>query len=411
MSLPDPNATANLITEPFGSGAANPTYITLPIPVPSQITSVVNQASFTDGFPPSTMTPEASGGLPFFGQDMNGILYMMSANIAALAAGDLPVYNAARSAAIGGYPAGALVQMANNNGYWLSIAAGNTTDPDTGGAGWRAVTTTGEVVITLSSGTVNLTAVEAAFPLIAFNGTLTGNVIVNFPANAGQMWIVAAYTAGAFTITLQTAAAGNTVALVSGSGYSNAQNVFSDGINLWSNNVSTAGLAPIASPALTGTPTAPTAATSSNTTQIATTAFTKAAIAAALSGYALLASPTFSGVPTAPTPATSDNSAKLATTAFVQALAGISAVASVNGGLNFAVGIQVRWGIVSHTVIGNQAHAFSTPFTHGCYVVIPVVAGSPGVEFFTVISGSETASGWTQYSNNTTNINYIAIGF
>ena len=36
--------------------------------------------------------------------------------------------------------------------------------------------------------------------------------------------------------------------------------------------------APVASPALTGTPTAPTAATSTNTTQIATTAFVHAAI-------------------------------------------------------------------------------------------------------------------------------------
>lgn len=411
MSLPDPNATANIITEPFGSGAANPTYITLPIPVPSQILSVVNQASFTDGFPPSTMTPEASGGLPFFGQDMNGIMYMMTANIAALAAGAFPVFSATRASAIGGYPQGCLVAMDSGNGYWLSIIAANSNDPDTGGAGWRAVSTTGELVITLTTGTVNLTAVEAAYPLIAFNGTLTGNCTINFPANAGQAWTVAAYTAGAFTITLQTAAAGNQVALISGSGYSNAQNVFSDGTNLWSNNVSTAGLAPIASPALTGTPTAPTATTSSNTTQIATTAFTKAAIAAALAGYALLASPTFSGVPTAPTPATSDNSAKLATTAFVQALAGISAVSSVNGGLNFAVGIQVRWGIVAHTVGGIQAHSFGTPFSHNCYVVIPVVASSTGVEFFTVVSGSQTASGWQQYSNNTTNINYIAIGF
>src|SRR5258707_14159508 len=129
MTLPDPNATANIITEPFGSGAANPAYITLPIPVPSQILSVVNQASFTDGFPPSTMTPEASGGLPFFGQDMNGILYMMSANIAALAAGALPVFSATRASAIGGYPAGALVAMDSGNGYWLCITAANSTGP------------------------------------------------------------------------------------------------------------------------------------------------------------------------------------------------------------------------------------------------------------------------------------------
>ncbi len=42
--------------------------------------------------------------------------------------------------------------------------------------------------------------------------------------------------------------------------------------------------APLASPALTGTPTAPTATAGTNTTQVATTAFVGAAIAAALSG-------------------------------------------------------------------------------------------------------------------------------
>jgi len=43
-------------------------------------------------------------------------------------------------------------------------------------------------------------------------------------------------------------------------------------------------LAPLASPALTGTPTAPTATTGTNTTQVATTAFVKAAIDALIGG-------------------------------------------------------------------------------------------------------------------------------
>jgi hypothetical protein len=71
--------------------------------------------------------------------------------------------------------------------------------------------------------------------------------------------------------------------------------------------------APLASPALTGTPTAPTAATATNTTQLATTAFVKA------QAYAPLASPALTGTPTAPTAATSTNTTQLATTAFVKA--------------------------------------------------------------------------------------------
>lgn len=60
------------------------------------------------------------------------------------------------------------------------------------------------------------------------------------------------------------------------------------------------GLAPKASPALTGTPTAPTAAASSNTTQIATTAFVQAAIDAALASYLPKNNPTFTGTLTGP---------------------------------------------------------------------------------------------------------------
>lgn len=100
----------------------------------------------------------------------------------------------------------------------------------------------------------------------------------------------------------------------------------------------------IASPTFTGTPAAPTAAAGTNTTQIATTAFVKGAIAdaaitvdsalsststnpvqnkvinTALGNKANLASPTFTGTPKAPTAGTSTNNTQIATTAFVQSL-------------------------------------------------------------------------------------------
>lgn len=81
--------------------------------------------------------------------------------------------------------------------------------------------------------------------------------------------------------------------------------------------------APLASPALSGTPTAPTVAgTADNTTKIATTAFVQA-VAALL---APLASPGLTGTPTAPTVAGStDATTKIATTAFVQAVAAAAA--------------------------------------------------------------------------------------
>jgi hypothetical protein len=66
------------------------------------------------------------------------------------------------------------------------------------------------------------------------------------------------------------------------------------------------------SPALTGTPTAPTATVGTNTTQLATTAFVTA-------GFAPIASPALTGTPTAPTATAGDNSTKIATTAFIAA--------------------------------------------------------------------------------------------
>lgn len=72
--------------------------------------------------------------------------------------------------------------------------------------------------------------------------------------------------------------------------------------------------APLASPTLTGTPAAPTAAANTNTTQIATTAY----VVTALGSYAPLASPTFTGTPAAPTASAATNTTQIATCAFVR---------------------------------------------------------------------------------------------
>ena len=71
------------------------------------------------------------------------------------------------------------------------------------------------------------------------------------------------------------------------------------------------------SPSFTGTPTAPTASSSTNSTQIATTAFVQGliqGIQTALSGKADKNSPSFTGTPKSPTPPSSDISTRIATT-------------------------------------------------------------------------------------------------
>ena len=88
--------------------------------------------------------------------------------------------------------------------------------------------------------------------------------------------------------------------------------------------------APLASPTLTGTPTAPTASSGTNTTQLATTAFVTAATSGLatdtnLANKAPINSPTFTGTPAAPTASAGTNTTQLATTAFVTtAVAGAS---------------------------------------------------------------------------------------
>lgn len=84
--------------------------------------------------------------------------------------------------------------------------------------------------------------------------------------------------------------------------------------------IQAAAFALLASPALTGVPTAPTAAAGTNTTQLATTAFVEAArviLAAATALKANTASPILTGVPAAPTAAVDTLTTQLATTQFV----------------------------------------------------------------------------------------------
>lgn len=124
------------------------------------------------------------------------------------------------------------------------------------------------------------------------------------------------------------------------------------------------GAAPLASPSLSGTPTAPTATAGTNTTQIATTAYvlgqgfitissapvqsvfgrTGVVVAttadytvAQVAGAAPLASPALTGTPTTTTAAMADNSSRIASTAYVQNqgfLSGLPAIAADNALVN-----------------------------------------------------------------------------
>lgn len=157
---------------PF-AGAAGGGYIT-PTPTLSQIGVTPGRASLTDGFVPLNMTPIPGGGVPPFGQDMNGILNMTTAAIQWLQAGGLPFYDSTFSTAIGGYPNGAMLRRADGAGFWISTADNNITNPDTGGAGWSTVLFSGgSSGIILGQGLCQLRySSPTSLLLMPFNGSV-----------------------------------------------------------------------------------------------------------------------------------------------------------------------------------------------------------------------------------------------
>ncbi len=145
------------IREFFGA-SADPSTITLPVPDVSPGAPAPNRASFDTAFPAICFQPITSGGKPPSGKDFNGVFYMLSQYALAMQAGQSMVgYDAATSTAIGGYPVNALLKKAVGAGFWLCIVDANTSDPDTGGAGWSALTPdpTGVLQLAVATGTYN----------------------------------------------------------------------------------------------------------------------------------------------------------------------------------------------------------------------------------------------------------------
>jgi hypothetical protein len=203
---------------------------------------------------------------------------------------------------------------------------------------------TGVVSFNTRSGNVTLTSADL---------TNAGGALIESPTFTGAP---AAPTATAGTNTTQIATTEFVTSAVSTavSGAVTSFNTRTGAVTFNGNDITSAGGALLASPAFSGTPTAPTASAADNSHVLANTQFVKSAIAnnsvtsfntrlgpvtltsddvTTAIGFtpANIVSPAFSGTPTAPTPAAGDNSANLATTAFVATAISSSAVTSFNG--------------------------------------------------------------------------------
>lgn len=95
-----------------------------------------NTASYDQGFPPITMILKSAGGLPPKGQDMNQILFELSALCRWFSAGAINGFDSAFSTAIGGYPKYSLLISDDGATIFVNIADSNLTNPNTGGSGW-----------------------------------------------------------------------------------------------------------------------------------------------------------------------------------------------------------------------------------------------------------------------------------
>lgn len=217
--------TPSRITKAFGVNGLKNT-----IPVDSSTSTDNNGvATFDKGFPAVTMQPLSAGGIPPSGKDMNGVLYSTTIQQQWQNAGMTYPYSQDFSDAVSGYPKGAIVPSSVYTGQWLNLNEANGTSPEspTGAStGWVPINNYGVTQITMTSGSVVMSSLQAAKDRIIISGTLTANVNLIFPTWI-KSWVVHNNCTGNFTITCRTAS-GSGVVVIPGL----VSRLFCDGVNI-----------------------------------------------------------------------------------------------------------------------------------------------------------------------------------
>jgi hypothetical protein len=185
MSIP----VVNQLEAEFAYDPDPSTVNVIPLAAP---VSPANSASYEKGFPAITMPTTPTSGLPPQGQDFNGILQAITALSTWYSVGGGFAYNGTlyngSNPYITGYPVGARVMRADNQGYWLNLVDDNQTDPDSGAsAGWVQDNVYGFFNIDIPTNVtvlVTLTMEEAAFSMLQVTQAvaLTLDVTIVVPA-------------------------------------------------------------------------------------------------------------------------------------------------------------------------------------------------------------------------------------
>lgn len=217
--------TPSRITKAFGVNGLKNT-----IPVDSSTSTDNNGvATFDKGFPAVTMQPLSAGGIPPSGKDMNGVLYSTTIQQQWQNAGMTYPFSQDFSDAVSGYPKGAIVPSSVYTGQWLNLNEANGTSPESptgANTGWVPINNYGVTQITMTSGSVVMSSLQAAKDRIIISGTLTANVNLIFPAWI-KSWVVHNNCTGNFTITCRTAS-GSGVVVIPGL----VSRLFCDGVNI-----------------------------------------------------------------------------------------------------------------------------------------------------------------------------------
>jgi len=200
------------IPEPWAKNAGA-SFITYPVPTPSQIGIRNGAASFNDGFPPNTFSPLDAGGAGPFGTDYNGIFKQITAGLQWIQAGGPAKYDGSYQSTIGGYMNGAVVLSAVTAGlYWRSTTDNNVTNPDAAGAGWVAQWGNGSLSsngywvfpfgLVVQWGALNPTGSvprTLTFPLTFPNACFT--LVLTDAGNSLQTWSVVSLSAASASVT------------------------------------------------------------------------------------------------------------------------------------------------------------------------------------------------------------------
>lgn len=378
-------ATPQTLLEPIAS-AAGGGFITNPMP---DAPTGTNAASVQGGFPPITMQEELAGGQPPLGQDMNGYLFLISSHTMYVQCGQPYLYNSTLVADIGGYLIGTILGMADGTGCWLNTVNGNSTNPDTGGAGWLAINSSGHATVPgLTTGSVSLTATQWKKTIVYFSGTLTGNVQIVFPTIDSERWLCVNNCTGAHTLTAKTAA-GSGVIIPQG-GQAQPTGIYCDGTNIQFSTT------PLTIP-IDQSPNPSTIVERTNVGDVLGRYF---------NGNTGLENPTVGAVIV-------QNSAadgffrKISIANFLLGVLGLTTTFTNPGRIKF-FGFEIKWGQLTSSVGAFDTYAYPVPFAHNTLGLVATCYNTTGGA---IITKNWTANGFDLNIGGTSPFSYIAVGF